>query len=1475
MKRNIFRLLLSAVLMMCCTVMANAQIDIDIFTGEEPQGSGTQSDPYKIDNYGKLYRFSLMVNAGSYSPAYAELTADITADGVHPWIPIGNDTRMYVNEFNGNGYVISGLTNNGNSADACCLGLFGKIGNNGSVHDVGVENCNFYGQNRVGAICGDLAEGEVYNCWSSGQLWANSAAGGLVGSCWYNSKLRNCYTSCGVVASLYADQYIGGVCGSVAGKVENCFMMEKTGGWAENPIGATYGETSVINNVAAKPNGAFSSGEVCWLLNGGVTDGSQGWYQTLGTDNMPSLSKSSKTVSRCSAKCAPGNYIYNNDNVETDANHALAYRPKYSCASTGYDTEYWECLGCHKLYSDKECTREINQSDLGEIETTIIITKDAEWQYTDEYEIKEWDVAYVLNILYSSYYIDIPAPGDGSTKTTSISFTVNVDNFDFTPICYDIQYGINRGGFIPDVNITMKCMVNDTELRKYDWGPILGSGQFDYFKHFGQTGDKLDLGHLMKGDVVKIEISLTKNSDNANNRNYLIVFSVPQAVHPTHKFKHVDATSLYREHWECEHCHNVFTSDAHPDSDKDICSLDDLAYEEPMLNNGYYEIRNEGTLYWLAREVNEKGNTTIKARLTADIRVNNNVLDQNGNLNDASSFRRWTPIGNDDHPFIGEFDGNGHTISGLYQKDDNWDAGLFGYMTTGGKVKNVIVKDSYLFGQYPTWKEGQQGQICYRNWNGGSVTDSYISMGKVLGGYVSVASNSERHVTDAEFNSGEATWMLNGEKIDTKWRQQIGKDAYPVLTGNYLVNHSEEKGFYNETMCEKENGIHSLEKKVVTKCDNSTIVYWHCSACGKDFTDADRAKEETNANKSSHFPEYVMGIVPTETTEGCYGHYKCTKCSEKFKDEPCHQPWENDNDLIVPKSNNNEIWYTSTNNQRINPYSTSVFGATITDNKYEYGIGVITFDKDVTSIGKQAFDANPDGSYYDECVNLQSINIPSSVTSIGNSAFWRCTSLHSINIPSGVTSIGKDAFYKCGNMESITFNSLPNVDYDAFYDCNISTKVLDLTDSDKPYIGTSLNNYPSGGFTEARYHRTLEKDKWATIVLPFVPSTASVDGLEFYIPEYETDGMLAVSKTTDIKAGVPYLVQNTSKNKTDFTMTAENPSAIIVNISEQPMDGCTMMGTFQSIELNSSAIDENFYYFDGDYFMYVSGKQTIDPFRAYIQSESSMEKYVIEKDPDIYNVNMLHIDFADSESHTAPVEKEHYMDATEFTFNENGDMVFNINRKTVTYPKEMIDRIKFSNGIPTVEFKANEDPKNEGDYYTTFYSSLEAYTIPEGVKAYTATLDKKNEILNLKETSVIPAGAAVILKSGEESFSLTADEYVDVDGLGDLKGTDVEILAPENCYILSGTSKLGMGLYPWAGEGKKLSANKAYLQQTEASSAKAFMFNFVDNTDNTDGIENTSISSSEAKHLYNLQGIRVNDRYKGIVIKNGKKTLNK
>jgi len=81
-----------------------------------------------------------------------------------------------------------------------------------------------------------------------------------------------------------------------------------------------------------------------------------------------------------------------------------------------------------------------------------------------------------------------------------------------------------------------------------------------------------------------------------------------------------------------------------------------------------------------------------------------------------------------------------------------------------------------------------------------------------------------------------------------------------------------------------------------------------------------------------------------------------------------------------------------------------------------------------------------------------------------------------------------------------------------------------------------------------------------------------------------------------------------------------------------------------------------------------------------------------------------------------------------------------------------------------------------------------------------------------------------------------------------------------------------VGFYKWAGS-TDLSAGKVYLQGLATASARDYLG--FDNT--ATGINNVEISeeSDDSTPMYNLAGQRVNKSYKGVVIVNGKKMLNK
>ena len=164
----------------------------------------------------------------------------------------------------------------------------------------------------------------------------------------------------------------------------------------------------------------------------------------------------------------------------------------------------------------------------------------------------------------------------------------------------------------------------------------------------------------------------------------------------------------------------------------------------------------------------------------------------------------------------------------------------------------------------------------------------------------------------------------------------------------------------------------------------------------------------------------------------------------------------------------NEIYYTSRNGKVVTPYNPDVFGAVIISNTYADGMGVIVFDKAVTSIGDHAFALLDDltsvvipegvtsiGSYaFYGCDNLTNFVIPEGVTSIGSYAFGDCDNLTNVVIPEGVTSIGSDAFGVCGNLISVQLpESLTSLGSSAFSGCK------NLISVNLPQKIKSLNGY--------------------------------------------------------------------------------------------------------------------------------------------------------------------------------------------------------------------------------------------------------------------------------------------------------------------------------------------------------------------------------------------------------------------------------
>ncbi len=181
----------------------------------------------------------------------------------------------------------------------------------------------------------------------------------------------------------------------------------------------------------------------------------------------------------------------------------------------------------------------------------------------------------------------------------------------------------------------------------------------------------------------------------------------------------------------------------------------------------------------------------------------------------------------------------------------------------------------------------------------------------------------------------------------------------------------------------------------------------------------------------------------------------------------------------------NEIWYTTTDDNVLQASSDSTFSTSLVSNVMSAdGKGILTYEivelteismkmfskcdslttvtipDTITSIGHYAFDdcdnleyVNiPDGvksfgvGAFRYCYALKEITIPENITTITTYTFWGCSSLTRITLPSILTSIGESAFRQCSGLTSIVIpNSVTSIAAEAFANCT-ALKGVYITD---------------------------------------------------------------------------------------------------------------------------------------------------------------------------------------------------------------------------------------------------------------------------------------------------------------------------------------------------------------------------------------------------------------------------------------------
>ena len=236
----------------------------------------------------------------------------------------------------------------------------------------------------------------------------------------------------------------------------------------------------------------------------------------------------------------------------------------------------------------------------------------------------------------------------------------------------------------------------------------------------------------------------------------------------------------------------------------------------------------------------------------------------------------------------------------------------------------------------------------------------------------------------------------------------------------------------------------------------------------------------------------------------------------------------------------------------------------------------INIPDSVTSIGDWAFSACSsltsinipdsvtnigDGAFCD-CSSLTDINIPHSVTCIGDKAFCHCSSLTNINIPHSVTCIGDEAFSGCKSLTSINIpDSVTSIGRRAFEGCSSLTSI-NIPDGVINMVGNPFVHWHGSLYNESKsfiYEDEILFNADKTIIIAFlgrsIPFSISIPN------SVKSIGDEAFFACSPVCINIPYSVTNIGNKAFSEckSLTSINIPDSVTNIGNSAFEGCSSL----------------------------------------------------------------------------------------------------------------------------------------------------------------------------------------------------------------------------------------------------------------------------------------------------------------------------